>query len=197
MGKDVAVRGRSGVGAGPGPSVEECLAMGMTCACHNLRRTSRAVTQVFDAHFEQIGLKTTQFTVLAALSYESEGRPTVTHLARVLVLEQSSLSRNLAVLERQGLLVLEPGEDKRERIVILTRAGRTLLARGYPVWKQAQAAVAGALGPADFDVQLRSLRRMARAALALRPERSGNPESKREPRETSRKSRSKTVARAS
>ena len=158
--------------------------MGMTCACYNLRRTSRAVTQVFDAYFEPIGLKATQFTVLAALSCENEGRPTVTHLAAALVLEQSSLSRNLAVLERQGLLVLEAGDDKRERIVQLTRAGRALLGCGYPLWKQAQAEVAGALGPADFELQLRSLRRLAREALALRSE-------------TSRKTGSKTVTRAS
>lgn len=156
--------------------------MGMTCACYNLRRTSRAVTQVFDAYFEPLGVKATQFTVVAALSYESKGRPTVTHLARVLVLEPSSLSRNLAVLERQGLLVLAPGEDKRERIVQLTRAGRALLARGYPLWKQAQAEVAGAIGPAAWELQLRSLRRLARSALALRSE-------------TSRKTGSKTVAR--
>ena len=156
--------------------------MGMTCACYNLRRTSRAVTQMFDAHFEPLGVKATQFTVLAALSYESKGRPTVTHLAAVLVLEQSSLSRNLAVLERQGLVVLEPGADKRQRIVKLTRAGRALLARGYPVWKQAQAEVAAAVGPAALELQLRSLRRLARSALALRSE-------------TSRKTASKTVAR--
>jgi DNA-binding MarR family transcriptional regulator len=184
MGKDAAVRGRAVAVTGPGPTVEDCLAMGMTCACYNLRRTSRAVTQVFDAYFDEIGLKATQYTVLAALSYESQGRPTVTHLAGALVLEQSSLSRNLAVLERQGLVVLETGADKRERIVTLTRASRALVARGYPVWKQAQAAVTGALGTADFDIQLRSLRRLARAALALRPE-------------TSRKSRPKTVVRAS
>jgi DNA-binding MarR family transcriptional regulator len=174
--------------------------MGKTCACYNLRRTSRAVSQVFDAYFDQIGLKTTQFTVLAALSYESKGRPTVTHLASALVLEQSSLSRNLAVLERQGLLVLEPGEDKRERIVTLTRTGRALLARGYPVWQEAQAAVAGVLGPAELEAQLRSLRRMARAALTLRPARptrAGTPSSKRDAHETSRKSRPKTVVRAS
>jgi hypothetical protein len=104
------------------------------------------------------------------------------------------------VLERQGFIVLEPGEDKRERIVVLTRAGRALLARGYPVWKQAQAAVAAALGPAELDVQLRALRRLAKAALVLRPDRparSGNPDRKPPARETSRKSRTKTVARAS
>ena len=115
--------------AGAAPSVEECLAMGRTCACYNLRRASRAVTQVFDAHFDGVGLRATQFTVLAALRYESERRPTVSYLAEALVLDQSSLSRNLAVLERQGYLQLEPGEDKRERIVTLTAS--SLPAFGY------------------------------------------------------------------
>jgi DNA-binding MarR family transcriptional regulator len=154
------------------PSVDECLAMGLTCACYNLRRASRVVTQVFDAHFEELGLKSTQYTVLAALMYESEGRPTVTHLANALVLEQSSLSRNLAVLERQGLIRLAAGDDKRERIVLLTRAGRTALTRGYPVWKAAQRAVAEALAPNELEAQLRSLRRLTKTAQSLRPTRS-------------------------
>lgn len=173
--------------------------MGRSCACYNLRRTSRVVTQVFDAYFDELGLRSTQYTVLAALAYESEGRPTVTHLASALVLEQSSLSRNLAVLERLGLLALEPGTDKRERIVTLTRDGREMLARGYPIWKQAQGVVAAALGATELDVQLRSLRRLARAALALRPElppRSG-VQTKPAPSETSRKNRTKTVVRPS
>ena len=152
-----------------GPSIEECMAMGMTCACYNLRRASRAVTQVFDAYFDQVGLKATQFTVLAALSYESEGRPTVSHLANVLVLEQSSLSRNLAVLERLGHIRLVAGEDKRERIVLLTRSGRATLARAFPVWHAAQAAIAEAVDPKALETQLRSLRRLTKTALALRP----------------------------
>ena len=150
------------------PTVPDCLAMGMTCACYNLRRASRAVTQVFDAYFASIDIKATQFTVLAALAYESEGRPTVTHLANVLVLEQSSLSRNLAVLERQGHIRLARSDDKRERIVTLTRAGRAALARGFPVWKQAQTAIAEVLEPKELEAQLRSLRRLTRGALALR-----------------------------
>ena len=75
------------------PSVEECLAVGMTCTFRNLRRASRAVTQVYDAYFDEIGPKATQFTVLAALLYENDGR-------------------NLAVLERLGYV---PGDDRRER----------------------------------------------------------------------------------
>jgi len=153
------------------PSVEECLAMGMTCTFHNLRRASRAVTQVYDAYFDEIGLKATQFTVLAALLYESDGRPTVTDLATALVLEQSSLSRNLAVLERLGYIKLVPGDDRRERIVTMTRLGRLVLQRGYPVWKAAQAAVADAVEGKDLDLQIRSLRRLTKTALALRPRR--------------------------
>jgi DNA-binding MarR family transcriptional regulator len=164
MGKDALATSRSS------PSVADCLAMGMTCACYNLRRASRVVTQLFDAYFEELGLKSTQYTVLAALMYESAGRPSVTHLAHALVLEQSSLSRNLAVLERQGLVRYEPGDDKRERIVLLTRAGRIALTRGYPVWKAAQRAVAEALDPKDLDIQLRSLRRLTKTAQSLRPE---------------------------
>jgi DNA-binding MarR family transcriptional regulator len=150
------------------PTAEQCLEMGQTCACHNLRRAARAVTQVFDAYFEEVGLKATQFTVLSVLAYAASRLPTVTALADSLVLEQSSLSRNLAVLERLGYVKLVPGPlDRRERIVTLTRTGRAALAKGYPVWKRAQAAIADSLG-ADLEGQLRGLRKMTRSAKALR-----------------------------
>lgn len=153
------------------PTIEQCLEMGQTCACHNLRRAARAVTQVFDAHFDEVGLKATQFTVLAVLSHAGDEPPTVSSLADSLVLEQSSLSRNLAVLERLGYVKLAAGaRDRRERIVTLTRAGRTALAKGYPLWKRAQAAMAEALD-GDLEGQLRALRKMTRSAKALRPQR--------------------------
>jgi DNA-binding MarR family transcriptional regulator len=151
------------------PTPEQCLEMGQNCAFHNLRRASRAVTQVFDAYFDEIGLKATQFTVLAVLAHAGEKPPTVTALAESLVLEQSSLSRNLAVLERLGHVKLAPGsDDKRERIVTLTRAGRVMLAKGYPVWKRAQMAIARELD-GDLEGQLKALRKMTRSAVALRP----------------------------
>src|SRR5256885_11330035 len=115
------------------PSPDECLDMGRSCACYNLRRASRAVTQVFDAYLDEVGLKSTQLTLLAVLAYRDPPEP-VTSLADALVLEQSSLSRNLAVLERMGYVKLSAGNDRRERIATLTREGRSALARGYPVW---------------------------------------------------------------
>lgn len=168
------------------PTLDECLEMATTCASYNLRRASRAVTQVFDAYFEAVGLKSTQFTLLAALSYERVARPTITDLAHALVLDQSSLSRNLAVLQREGLVKLTAGADKRERVVLLTRAGRAALARGYPVWKEAQRAVAGAIDPKDFETHLRTLRRLTNSVKTLRPVQAPNM----------RKSPSKSVSRA-
>jgi len=152
------------------PSIAECAEMGAQCACHNLRRASRAMTQLFDSYFDEIGLKATQFTVLAALAW-SEGRPMpIGELAEMLVLDQSSLSRNLAVLERLGLVKLEASPaDRRERIVQLTRAGRASLARGFPIWKKAQGVVADALKD-DLERQLKLLRKLTRTVQALRPE---------------------------
>jgi len=128
------------------------------------------MTQLFDSYFEEIGLKATQFTVLSALAW-SEGRPMpIGELAEMLVLDQSSLSRNVAVLERLGLVKLEPSpEDRRERIVVLTRTGRASLAKGFPIWKKAQGVVADAMKD-DLERQLKSLRKLTRTVQALRPE---------------------------
>jgi DNA-binding MarR family transcriptional regulator len=149
------------------PGRDECLEMGRSCACYNLRRASRAVTQMYDSYLEEVGLKSTQLALLAVLAYR-EPEP-VTTLAEALVLEQSSLSRNLAVLERMGYVKLTAGADRRERIVTLTREGRAALTRGYPIWKRAQTAIAGA--SADLDAHLRSLRKLTKSAQDLRRQR--------------------------
>ena len=144
--------------------------MSLSCVCSNLRRASRAVTQLYDGFFDEVGLKATQFTVLAALAWSDGKAPTVSELAVILVLEQSSLSRNLAVLERLGFVRLASGdEDRRERRVHLTRPGRAALARGFPIWRKAQAAMASALESEDLAGELRALRRVTKSALRLRP----------------------------
>lgn len=143
--------------------------MSLSCTFHNLRRASRVVTQLYDGYFDEVGLKATQFTALAALAWYDEKAPTVGELADTLVLEQSSLSRNLSVLERLGFVRLVPGEeDRRERIVTLTRAGRVALARGFPMWRKAQAAIGAALESGELDSQLVSLRRLTEVAQQLR-----------------------------
>ena len=70
----------------------------------------------------------------------------LTRLAEALVLDRTTLTRNLAPLERDDLIRIDIGEDRRARIVAITPAGRRALARALPLWRVVQGRVVGALG---------------------------------------------------
>jgi DNA-binding MarR family transcriptional regulator len=109
------------------------------CACRNLRRTARAVTQLYDDTLRPSGLRITQFTLLVAVAL-SEPVP-ITRLADALDLDRTTLARDLKPLTERGLLEITAGEDKRTRMVRLTVQGREAMARAYPLWQQAQARI--------------------------------------------------------
>ena len=121
-----------------------CLDAGATCACFNLRRAARAVTQYFDDRLRPSGLRATQFSLLAATRVH-EPVP-VSRLAEITLVDRTTLTRNLGLLERQGLLRIDPGRDRRVRSASLTDRGRRALLRAFPLWKGAQEAVVGRLG---------------------------------------------------
>ena len=114
------------------------------CVANRLRRADRAVMTFYDAALRPFGLKMTQFSLLVAL------RPrepvTIQDLARAMVMDRTTLTRNLAALERRGLVQVEPGEDRRTREARLSEAGHGLLARAYPGWRKAQGRVRDRLG---------------------------------------------------
>jgi len=114
------------------------------CLCFNLRKAARAVTQLYDAALEPAGLRATQFSLLAVL----DGRDpvTITDLARAMVMDRTTLTRNLRPLEKQGLVAIAPGDDRRTREVSLTRRGRRTLTRATPRWRHAQTGMLDALG---------------------------------------------------
>jgi DNA-binding MarR family transcriptional regulator len=117
---------------------------GGACACGNLRKAARAVTQVFDEALRPSGLRATQFGILAATM--AMGPVTVTKLADVTVTDRTTLTRNLKLLVKRGLIRVQTGNDRREREVTLTHRGREALAKGYPFWQKAQAHVVKGLG---------------------------------------------------
>ncbi len=114
------------------------------CLCFNLRKAARAVTQLYDAALEPAGLRATQFSLLAVL----DGRDpvTITDLARAMVMDRTTLTRNLRPLEKQGLVAIAPGDDRRTREVSLTRRGRRTLATAVPRWRHAQTRMLDTLG---------------------------------------------------
>ena len=74
------------------------------------------------------------------------GPVTVVKLAQVMVMDRTTLTRNLEILEKRGLITIKPGEDRREREVNLTAEGMEVLAKAVPLWEEAQERVREGLG---------------------------------------------------
>jgi len=134
--------------------------IGRTCACFNLRRAARLVTQRFDRVIRGSGLKATQLPLLMA-AYQQENIRLI-RMARILGMERTTLTRNLALLEGRDLLRVKEGLDRRERRIAITPKGVKLLDRALPLWKKAQSEVVDALGPKKWDAMLSGLHEVAR-----------------------------------
>jgi DNA-binding MarR family transcriptional regulator len=126
-----------------------------TCACFNLRKASRVVTQHFDEILKPSGLLITQFTILVAVAMV--GAVTINQLAELLVMDRTTLTRNLKPLEREEWLKSEPGQDQRTRVISLTPNGEVALAKALPLWKLAQERVVEVLGTQRWSVLLSHL----------------------------------------
>jgi DNA-binding MarR family transcriptional regulator len=122
------------------------------CACANLRKAARAVTQVFDEALAPSGLRATQFTLL--VTNRLTGESSINELAERMAMDRTTLSRNLKPLVRSGLLEMQPGEDGRTRLVRLTPAGEKALEEAYPLWQRAQQETVSVLGEERHEALL-------------------------------------------
>ena len=92
------------------------------CNCLALRQASRHVTQFYDQFLAPSGLRTTQYSILARL--QRKGPMTINALAAELVMDRTTLGRNILPLQRDGLVAVGPGKsDRRARELRLTPAG--------------------------------------------------------------------------
>ena len=111
------------------------------CVCGNLRMAARLVTAHFDAALRPCGIEANQMMMLWVA--HAEDAQSASELAHAAGMDQSTASRNLAVLQARGLVASMPSpQDGRQRLVRLTRRGRATLVRAYPRWQQAQAELA-------------------------------------------------------
>jgi len=114
------------------------------CTNANLRKTARAITQLYDEFLQPSGLLGTQFRLLGAVF--ANGPIALAPLAEELTLDPTTLARNLKPLERDGLVEISIGEDRRTRIVNITEKGENALQKALPLWEEAQAWVISRLG---------------------------------------------------
>ncbi|MEC4681106.1 MAG: MarR family winged helix-turn-helix transcriptional regulator [Nitrospirota bacterium] len=125
------------------PSFQQFLSVPQ-CVCFNLRKTARWVTQLYDDALRPTGLRATQFSLLSATSHL--GTATINQLAEVMVMDRTTLTRNLKPLESQGYLRIHPGKDRRQREVTLRAGGNNILKQAMPLWERTQKHVVESLG---------------------------------------------------
>ena len=132
------------------------------CVCGNLRMATRLVTAYYDAALRPCGIEANQMTMLW-VAHAEDAQP-ASHLAHAAGMDQSTASRNLAVLETRGLVASIPSStDRRQRLIRLTRRGRSVLMRALPKWQKAQADLASATADiADVVSVGRLLRKVSR-----------------------------------
>ncbi len=114
-----------------------CAQVRAMCACNQLRRATRGVTQLYEGALAASGLKVTQLPILVGLGHV--GDLSVTTLADALALDRTTLTRNLKVLEARGLVrTSESEDDARVRMVSLTLEGSDVLSDALQRWDQMQ-----------------------------------------------------------
>jgi DNA-binding MarR family transcriptional regulator len=129
------------------------------CNCFAVRSAARHVSQFYDQFLVPIGLRTTQFSILAKL--KRRGPLTINALAEQMVMDRTTLGRNILPLERDGLIQVEPvASDRRAKELHLTHAGEKRLQAGLKAWTQAQSQFEGTFGArraAELRAMLRSV----------------------------------------
>ena len=129
------------------------------CNCFVVRSAARHVTQLYDQFLAPAGLHVTQFSILAKL--KRLGPMTINALAKEMVMDRTTLGRNVLPLERDGLIRIEASAaDGRAKVLHLTKAGEKRLQSGRETWTQAQARFEdrfGAKRAADFRAILRAV----------------------------------------
>ncbi|MHC4459337.1 MAG: MarR family winged helix-turn-helix transcriptional regulator [Planctomycetota bacterium] len=128
---------------------EKCRQVAQSCAVFNLRKASRALTQFYETALRPSGLRVTQLTLMVAIHLL--GAITISRLAETMVMDRTTLTRNLKLLEKKGLIKIIPGEDRRERVAVLTQAGQEALGKALPLWEETQSKIVNGLGHRRFS----------------------------------------------
>lgn len=119
------------------------------CLCLNIRRASRAVTELYEKVLEPSGIKIAQYSLLRHL--EQVEPATISELAKIMRIDRTTLNRNMKPLSEAGLIAVNPGEDPRSRQITLTKAGQDVLAKATLLWDEAQVTLKEYLGDGEVE----------------------------------------------
>jgi DNA-binding MarR family transcriptional regulator len=130
------------------------------CACGNLRRTTRAITQFYDQLLQPCGLRSTQISLLLNISLH--GNISVGELGAILLMDQTTVTRNIEILRKLGYInVTKEDHDGRKKSISITESGIRKLVEAEPLWEQAQSRIEQGLGAERYRDFLKTLKDVA------------------------------------
>ena len=136
----------------------------MDCNCQAIRQAARHISQIYDNHLAGENLTTSQFSILSKLN--RLGPLTINELAKLMVMDRTTLGRAVRPLERDRLLTTIPDDDARKRRLKLTPTGEARQKAAAARWRDAQKEFEIAFG-AD---EAASLRGILKRVIATAPE---------------------------
>ncbi|HEY1350499.1 MAG TPA: MarR family winged helix-turn-helix transcriptional regulator [Ktedonobacteraceae bacterium] len=125
------------------------------CAYTNIRRVDRLVARFYDRMLAPAGVSAAQFALLATLV--AAAPVTVNRLAKILVMDRTTLTRNLSLLNRRQFIRYQEGTDRRMRMIFLTREGQEAFDATLPLWRQGQGKIERDFGNERFESLLAEL----------------------------------------
>lgn len=121
-----------------------------TCLCLHVQRAARALARRFDEALRPLDLSNGQFSLLMSLNRPEPAD--MRSVSSLLAMDRTTLTAALKPLERRRLVAIRiDPSDRRSRLLKLTPAGRTLLARAVPIWARTHGAVEDLLPKSDTD----------------------------------------------
>ena len=120
-----------------------------------LRQTSRAVSRLYDDELREVGLRTTQYSLLRVLARVGQVRQG--DLSGLTSLDETTLTRNLRPLVDAGWIAIRSGDDRREKLLTITKAGTAKLTEARPAWERAQTRMQALLPDGTWQRLLASL----------------------------------------
>jgi DNA-binding MarR family transcriptional regulator len=125
------------------------------CLCSALRQAARRVSSVYDAALAGVGLTITNYQLLANIDkHDGIG---ISELAELIIMDRTTLSRNLQPLLRDGLVTIVAGRDRRRRALRVSARGQTALRRAFKLWQSAQKQIKSSYGPERTQSLLASI----------------------------------------
>lgn len=135
------------------------------CVSFNVRRTARAITNLYESALRPAGLRSTGFTILVAVAkFEPIA---IGALAKMLVLDSTTMTRNLRLLQNEDLLSISARASRRQRFVTLRPKGRKVLRSCVPLWRQVQKRFVDKIGPDCWRVLQDALEKLSVTAAEL------------------------------